>query len=452
MNTLAQIMVYRGANVSGSDRNYDNKINIRCQNLFDKLTTSQGILLFKQDGSGLEKQAVDYLVVSSAIEDDNQEIIKARQKGIPIIHRAGLLAQIANSSKCIAVAGTSGKTTITGMIGYILYLSGKDPTIINGGIIRNFCSDTCIGNALNGKSELCVIETDESDGSIVNYNPEIGVITNIALDHKPIAELQKLFERFALQVKGTLILNQDCARSNLIKCNCKRLTFGIKNNADISAKNIDISAKGTCFEVNGIAYYMRLHGLYNVYNALAAIASTKILGLDDSEISQALAEFTGIKRRLELIGEVRGIKIFDDYAHNPDKIKASIETLNPQFSRLHIIFQPHGFGPTRLLKQELIEVFSQCLRKNDILYMPEIYYAGGTVVRNISSADLVSGIQGREKQAFYITMREEIIAKIVESVVIGDAIVVMGARDDSLSEFCLMIKEAIENTKGGKDV
>ncbi|MEW6096448.1 MAG: UDP-N-acetylmuramate--L-alanine ligase [bacterium] len=436
MSALAQILVARGMKVSGSDRYYDSGLNIT---LFDKLI-SVGISMFRQDGSGVEGK-VDRVVVSTAIEEDNLDIKKAKAQNIPIIKRAELLAEIFNPAKQgIAITGTSGKTTVTAMIGFILHQLGLALTIINGGIMLNFSNDNCLGNAIIGNTELIVIEADESDGSSSLYQPAIGVITNINLDHKPLNELEGIFADFAKNTRQTLILNADCTRCMKIKD--KAITFGIKNKAEIFPKELCLEKSYMIIE--DTSFHLPLLGVHNVYNTLAAIAVVKALGVKLKEISEVLGKFKGIKRRLQFIGEQKGIKVIDDYAHNPDKIKATLQTLKLQFPRLIAIFQPHGFAPTRLLKEEFIQTFKEELRRQDILFMPEIYYAGGTVTKDISSNDIITPLQKEGLQAYYFAHREEILSQLIEKAKPKDGIVIMGARDDTLSEFCLNILEALK--------
>ncbi len=466
MSALAQILVARGAKVSGSDRYYDHGVNTA---FFNKLT-ALGISIFKQDGSGVEggvdkgvlsligpapnqKSKIEnrksitsltgvtrlVIVVSTAIEEDNPDIKKAKALNIPISKRAELLAEIFNTTKTgIAITGTSGKTTTTALTGFILHQLGLNPTIINGGVMLNFCDGNWTGNAVNGSLGLMVIEADESDGSCLCYNPAIGVITNIHLDHKPLVELEVIFNKFAGNVRETLVLNADCPRCANLKGH-QAITFGIEKKADIFPKELKLLPEGAHFVIEGSAFYLPLPGIHNVYNALAAIAVATASGIKIDCIPAVLSKFKGIKRRLQLIGEENGIKVIDDYAHNPDKIRATLATLKKQFPRLMAIFQPHGFGPTRLLKDGFIQVFKEELRKQDILFMPEIYYVGGTVAKDISSQDIIIPLQKQGIQAYYFREREEIINAVVKIIQPGDGILVMGARDETLPEFCLAL-------------
>ncbi|MFH1562382.1 MAG: UDP-N-acetylmuramate--L-alanine ligase [Nitrospirota bacterium] len=452
MSALAQILVARGVKVSGSDRYYDAEVNTT---FFDKLA-SLGISIFSQDGSGVEGKVAQgvaplagvaplTVVVSTAIETDNPDIVKAKALNIPIIKRAELLAEIFNTTKTgIAITGTSGKTTTTAMTGFILHQLGLNPTIINGGIMLDFCDGDWLGNAVHGDADLMVIESDESDGSCIRYNPAIGVITNIHLDHKPLFELEIIFNEFTGNIRETLLVNADCPSCANLKSHPQKITFGIKKKADVFAKELKLLPHGSHFVIENTAFYLPLPGIHNVYNALAAIAVVTGLGIKIDLLATVLSKFKGIKRRGQLIGEEKGIKVIDDYAHNPDKIKATLATLKLQFPRLIAIFQPHGFGPTRLLKDGFIQVFKEELRKQDILFMPEIYYAGGTVAMDISSKDIITPLQKQGIQAYYFMHRQEIIGAVAKIVQSGDGIVVMGARDETLSEFCLGILEAMK--------
>ncbi len=435
MNPLAQIFRQRGNWVGGSDRSFDRGTNAA---LFEKLQ-GLGIFLFPQDGSGITAD-LDTLVVSTAIEAQNRELEQARSLSIPIMHRADLLAQLFNSGYGIAIAGTSGKTTVTGMTASVLDAAGKDPTVINGGIIRQYESPARIGNAKGGTSDIVLIETDESDGSIVKFRPRVGVITNISKDHKELGELRQLFQAFAGSTTDTLIVNGDDREIRALGIS-KAITFGMKTANRIIVDKVQHSAHGTTFEMQGNSFHLSAPGLHNVYNAAAAIAVGLVLGLPVKAIQEGISSFAGIRRRLDIITREHGITVIDDFAHNPDKIASSIAALRSMGERLIVIFQPHGYGPTRFLLSELAASFSASLNSSDLLFLLPIYDAGGTADRSITSADLAQKIHG--PKTYCAAGRKEVIEQVAGIVTAGDVIAVMGARDDTLSEFAQAIAEAI---------
>jgi UDP-N-acetylmuramate--alanine ligase len=441
MSAIAQVLKEQGHNVSGSDRNHDKQIT---PHVFSRLI-SQGIPLHQQDGSCI-KEDIDFVVVSSAIEEDNPEIKKARTFHTTIIKRADLLAEMFNHKYGIAVGGTNGKTTVSCMISFILDYASLSPTFIVGGCIKNYINDRHLGNAKTGTSEIIVIEADESDGSIVLYTPHISVITNISKDHKPIEEIAQMFETFSQNTSETLIMNADCPHLRRLPVKHKNIiTYGINNDAVVSAKNIIQKPFQSTFYVDNQFFEINLPGAYNISNALAAIAVARSLNITDNIIANALRQFKGVQRRMDIIGEIDGVKVIDDYAHNPEKVKAAIHTIKSNCRRIIAIFQPHGYGPTSFMKEEFIDAFIKTLSPHDILFMPEIYYAGGTAKKTISSADIIKPVKESDKNAFFIEQRDDIIPEILRQARTDDCILVMGARDYTLTEYCGKIVQNLMN-------
>lgn len=435
MSSLAQILRRQGNWVGGSDRSFDGNLNRR---LFSKLQR-QGILLFPQNETSISHK-LDFLVVSSAIEKNNRELQKAKALKIPVLLRAELLANLFNASYGIGIAGTSGKSTVTGMVASILDASGSDPAVINGGIIKQYVSKNIVGNAKAGSSDIMVSEVDESDSSILYFFPQIGVITNISKDHKELDELKELFQTFASNTAKHLIVNGDCPTSGSIQSK-GALTFGLGESCFIKAENVVTLEKGTRFDFKGLPFRLNVPGLHNLYNALASISVAVALNIPLKIIQKGLASFRGIKRRLDLVGRKNGIIVIDDFAHNPDKINASISYLKEMGKRLFIIFQPHGYGPTRFLLKELGLTFSSALRPSDFLLCLDIYDAGGTADRQITSLDLLGVVKG--PRTVYVKSRKEAVGFVGQRVQNGDVIAVMGARDDTLSGFARKILREI---------
>ncbi|MCB1530784.1 MAG: UDP-N-acetylmuramate--alanine ligase [Rhodospirillales bacterium] len=443
MLPLALIVHGQGAGVSGSDRSYDQGKNPEKFEYLEK----QGIALFPQDGSGL-KAGMSALVVSTAVEDHIPDIKVAKDLGIPVIHRARLLADLFNGARTkVAVAGTSGKTTVTGMTGFALQELGRAPTVMNGGIFRNYSRENPYGSALVGAGEIFVTEADESDGSIALYEPDIAVLNNVALDHKPLEELKPLFETF-LKRAGTAVVNFDNEAARLLAKDHPGtvIGFGLDGaEASLTARDVTFSPDDVTatilFEGQEAGLKIGLPGRHNLLNALAAIGALAALGISLEESCAVLARFTGIRRRMELVGCKNGVTVMDDFAHNPDKIAATLQSLRRFPGRKIVFFQPHGYGFLKQLHMPLAGSFSAHLDAEDVLYLVEPYYAGGTVDRSIGSKDLAAQINGPHVDL--CADREEVRAHILSIARGGDRIIVMGARDDTLSDFAREIYAAL---------
>ncbi|MGL4853641.1 MAG: UDP-N-acetylmuramate--L-alanine ligase [Lentisphaeria bacterium] len=441
MSALAQLLQASGAAVCGSDRGFDQG---NAAALVSKLQ-EQNIKLYRQDGSG--PMIGDIIVVSTAVEESVLDIISARALGLEIIHRSELLARIFNEKRGIAVGGTSGKSTVTAMIGHILYILKHSPTIVNGAEMPIFTNEKWYGNCYAGKSEVMVIEADESDGSIVNYQASIGIINNISKDHKSLSELREIFMIFANNCKR-LVINADCVENHYLleSESSKVTTFGIvSEGVDFKASEIVRVGNAMSFKINGAEFYLPQIGNHNIENVLAAVATCSIFGYSLKEMATALSSFGGISRRMQLIGIHDGITVIDDFAHNPDKVRAVLEAVGENSGRLHVIFQPHGYGPTKFLFEEFVSAFVKNSRGEDVLYFPEIYYAGGSASKEISSADLVREIVKQGREAKFISKRENIIPSLVSEVKSGDLVLILGARDVTLGEFAKNVFNAIKN-------
>ncbi len=435
MSALAQYLCRCGANVFGSDRSFDQGQNASVCNALQK----QGITIVNQNGRGVTSN-VDVLIVSSAIEPTISDVAAAQKLNIPITTRAELLAEIFQSfPRRIAVAGTSGKSTVTAMIGHILTVAGKDPTVINGAAMAPDISDPGIGNVRTGNSDLCVIEADESDGSIANYTPTLSVLTNMGLDHKSMPELRQLFGDFLTRATAGAVINRDCAESMQLAHPAHTTTFSMcDSSADLYTSAVQPAPQGMAYPLQEKTYTLPMPGEHNIANALAAIAGASILGIAINEAATALQSFGGVRRRLETIGcSSNGVRVMDDFAHNPDKVTASLNALKSQQGRLRVFFQPHGYAPLRLFLDPLSEAFSGGLSHDDLLVVSPVYYAGGTVAsREVTSEDLVNAVRARGANARLATDRKEALAWLCDGIAPGDCIVVMGARDDTLTDFC----------------
>ena len=439
MSSLAQILKYQGNDVYGSDRNFDLGRDLQNKSKLEEI----GIKIFPQDGSYVSKD-IDFLCVSTAVEDSIPDVKKAKSLGIKIKTRPQLLAEVFHQYKYgVAIAGTSGKTTTTAMVGYILDKAEMCPCMVNGGLLKDYSENKGIPNIIYNKGDVCVVEADESNGSIDLYNPFASVITNISEDHKSLDELEELFSRFANRTSNGVVFNDDydlCRK--IIK---KGISFSLKNpKADFYASDIVALPEGTQYVFRGKTFTLKLIGDFNVGNALAAIATVNLLGVDVFQAAEILQDFSGTKRRLEVIGTKNGITLIDDFAHNPDKVKASVSALRKYTGRLIVIFQPHGFGPMRSLGKEIMQNYAKFLSDDDIFVMPEIFFVGGTVTKDISSEDFINYIKAQGKEnAYFFADWKELEDFVVNQASEGDRIIVMGARDNSLTDFCYRILERV---------
>ncbi|KIL97671.1 UDP-N-acetylmuramate--alanine ligase [Paramagnetospirillum magnetotacticum MS-1] len=440
MLPLALIVHARGHKVAGSDRSLDQG---RLAPKFEYLQ-GLGIRLFPQDGSGITDPA-QVLVTSAAVEDTVPDVVAARAQGAPMLTRPQLLARLFNASTLpIGIAGTSGKSTTTGMLGWVLERCGQRPTVMNGAVMKNFVRpDSPFSSALVGAGPAFVAEVDESDGSIANYTPQIALVNNIALDHKSMDELRRLFADFTAKARiAVLNLDNDETAALAATLPADRLrTYSLNDTgADLRAEDITPAPDGIGFtarEKNGQAVAVKLlvPGRHNVANALAALAAARAAGLGLEESARALGEFSGVRRRLETVGSRGGVTVIDDFAHNPDKIAATLATLHDWPGRLLVMFQPHGFGPLRLMKDEFVACFAGKLGPDDVLIMPDPVYFGGTVDRSVTSDHIAEAVTARGHKALAIPERAACGDALVKMARPGDRIVIMGARDDTLSLF-----------------
>jgi len=439
MLPLAMIVQARGAVIEGSDRALDQG---RTPEKFDWLR-AHGVTLHPQDGSGVTR-ADQTVIATGAIEETVPDIGAARRAGATIKTRPELLSELFNAAPTsVGVAGTSGKSTITGMIAWILHQTGREPTVMNGAVMKNFAdADHPFASALIGGPDLFVSEVDESDGSIARYDPTVAVVSNISLDHKSMEELRDLFGGFTARAT-TAVLNLDNPETAALAQTLpagKAITFGLgEEKADLSAHDLQPLPTGMRFRlIEGWSEHdvvLNVPGAHNVANALAALGATRALGVSTAEAVKALETFAGIRRRMEVVGTAGDITVIDDFAHNPDKIAATLKTLHAFDGRLLILFQPHGFGPLKLMKSEFIDGFAGLMREDDVLLMPEPVYYGGTTDRSVGSEDIASGVRAAGRQAEALATRADCGDRIVAIAKPGDRIIVMGARDDTLSTF-----------------
>ena len=441
MLPLAAIVKARGASVSGSDRALDQG---RTGEKFDYLR-SLGVDLHPQDGSGLVSED-QILVASAAVEDTVPDVAAANRLGITRMTRAELLSTLFNAApSTIAVGGTSGKSTTTAMIGWILHAAGRRPTIMNGAVMKNFVPESGpFASAVTGDGELFVSEVDESDGSIALFKPTIAVLNNITLDHKSMEELRILFTDFIGKAERAVINLDDEEAAQLADGVGKVLTYSLYDeSADIVASADEPLPAGIAFSAGYKDLTARIElampGQHNVSNALAALCCAVAAGVDFQTAATALNKFIGVGRRFDVIGEAAGVTVIDDFGHNPDKIAATLATLQAFPGRLLVMFQPHGYGPLRKMHGEFVDCFIDHLSAEDLLILPEPVYYGGTVDRSVTSKDIVDGVSAGGRKAHAFDTRDQCGDWLVENARAGDRIVVMGARDDTLPAFAARV-------------
>ncbi len=434
MLPLATIVAARGAAVAGSDRSRDQG---RSADKFGWLE-SRGIALFPQDGSGVA--AGQTLVASAAVEDSVPDVAAANALGLARLTRADLNAALFNEAeRAIGVGGTSGKSTVTGMIGWILESAGRKPTVMNGAVMRNFAAEGApFASALVGDTATYVSEVDESDGSIALYHPDVAVVTNISLDHKSLDELHRLFGDFAAKAR-VAVINADDPESVPLLAGNNVLRFGFSEAAAIRGSDFEPLAEGCRFSVHfaGDRHEVRLRmpGRHNAANALAAIAAARAVNIPVAQSIVALSEFAGLARRYEVLGQAGGVTVIDDFAHNPDKVAATLAAAAELPGRALLFFQPHGYGPLRQMGKELAASFAKGMRDGDKLFISDPVYFGGTVDRSSGSEALVADIVGDGGDAVHLGTRTECGAALLDEARAGDRILILGARDDTLTEF-----------------
>lgn len=438
ISPLEQIMVLKGYSVYGTDYSFDiGKDAKRKQALADA-----GIKIVHQDGSAITDD-VEFLCVSAAIKDSNPDVKKAKEKNIPIKFRSDLLKDIFSQYPYgIAVGGTAGKTTTTAMIGYVLQTLNRKPCMINGGALCNFQNQKGIPNYIYNEGDICVIEADESDGSITKYQPFVGIINNISHDHTSMEQLMEYFASFAANSKN-IVINLDCPNASKITHTSYK-TFSTKDpKADFYVSNIKATPTGVEYVFQGKTFHLQMLGAFNVSNALATISACSFLGIDPLICAKTLEGFLGIKTRLEKIGTKNNITIYNDFAHNPSKIRASLEALKSYDGRIIAMYQPHTPFSAINTGSEMAQEIADVLEENDVMILQEIYELTKDDI-GITSDNIVKEIVNNgHKNAFFLPTKADTKNYIINNAKSGDRIIIMGAHDNSLADFCKELLEAI---------
>jgi UDP-N-acetylmuramate--alanine ligase len=430
MSAIAQYLKYSGHNVSGSDRQF---VEGEFNETKDALV-KEGILCFPQNSSGIN-DALDIVVVSTAIEDTVPEVLAAKQLGKKIIKRSELLASIAMEKRTIAVGGTSGKSTTTAMLFEILDHAGLKPSIIGGAGLTRLIDQGKIGNAAFGEGEWLILEADESDGSIVQYHPEIGLLLNVDKDHQEIEALMNLFSIFKNNSNHFIVNLSHPLSASLSASSNFDFSYTDSSINKIQATGFIQTGVSISFYIHDVLFSMNLIGKHNMENALAAIAVAASIGVPYKVSAEALNNYKGIYRRHQVYGVKDGVTLIDDFAHNPVKCARSIDACQPISEKLIAWFQPHGYGPTKFLRHDFVSELTKVMRPQDEIWMSEIYYAGGTAVKDISAGDLINDLKSKGINAFFVSDRERLIENIRPHLTSSTTLLLMGARDPSLGGF-----------------
>ncbi|MEW6740415.1 MAG: UDP-N-acetylmuramate--L-alanine ligase [Nitrospirota bacterium] len=439
VSAIAGFMADKGHIISGSDRAFDKNP----EHPLYKLLKSKGICIVPQDGNGIDS-SFDFSVFSTAVEHDQPEFLKAKSLGIPIKTRPEYLSEIVLDFKTIAVAGTSGKSTTSGMLAFLMQKFGLNPNFIGGGRVKQFKTGTNPGNSITGSSDILVIEACESDGTIVNYKPEHSIILNLDLDHHSIDKTAMMFETLVKNTADKIVVNAD--DDNLKDIDIKdTITFSIDSPSNYKADNIIYKPFSTDFSLKETKFNLSIPGRHNLYNALSCIAILSETGIPIKDIAGVLHEFKGIERRFDIHLNDGKRLVIDDYAHNPHKISSLMQTMKNIKEKICYIFQPHGFAPTLMMKNEYIEAFTENLRDTDHLILLPIFYAGGTVSKDISSHDLADGVKAKGKSVEVVEDRNVILKRLNDQINGYNNYVIFGARDETLSDLARGIADLIRS-------
>ena len=440
MSALAQFLKGMGKEVSGSDRFFKEGEYNETREKLERC----GIRCHPQDGSGMDG-SFDCVVATTAVEDSVPEMVKARALGMPVLRRSELLAMITESFRTIAVGGTSGKSTTTAMIYEILCHAGLEPSVISGAGLVRLIEQGLIGNAAVGSGGWLVIEADESDGSIVQYHPAIGLLLNIDKDHKDLDALERIFITFRENSERFCVNAGQPMASRLSKLPSDDFGCIPGGTVGYAATDFVQTGLGIDFRVNGVPFHLEAIGRHSMENALAAVTAASLAGVPLETSAEALAGYRGIHRRHQVIGSSHGVLLIDDYAHNPVKCARSIQACQPLADRVIAWFQPHGYGPTKFLRADFVREIADVLRPGDQIWMSEIFYAGGTAVKDISAADLIEDLRDRGADAHFVEDRNLLADSVLPHLGRGGVLLLMGARDPSLEDFSRQVWRRLQS-------
>jgi UDP-N-acetylmuramate--alanine ligase len=426
MSGIAEVLLNLGYRITGSD--------VRRNDSIERLERLGAKVAIGHEPANVEGAHV--VVYSSAVARDNVEVHVARQRGIPVIPRAEMLAELMRLKYGIAIAGTHGKTTTTSMVGAVLGAAGLDPTVVVGGRIHGLGA-----NARLGQGEFLVAEADESDGSFLKLSPTIAVVTTVDAEHldhyADLDAIRAAFQEFVNKVPfygaAVLCLDQPNIQQMIPAVDKRVITYGLESGADFTARRLAFSGTSSRFEVLHRGRVLgegtlQIPGRHNVLNALAAVAVGLDLEVPFAAIQEALAGFAGVQRRFQIRGEARGILVVDDYGHHPAEIRATLAAAKAGFDRRVItVFQPHRYTRTLHLRQEFLTAFYQ----SDVLLVMDIYAAGEAPIEGVNARDLAEGIgaHGHREVHYVDGDREGILDFLVSSTRPGDLVLTLGAGD-----------------------
>ena len=426
MSGIAEVLLNMGFRVSGSDLKRS-EVTARLEALGAKI----------YEGHAAENINGAHVVVrSTAVREENPEIVEARRRSIPVIPRAEMLAELMRlKPHTVAVAGSHGKTTTTSMVATVLAQAELDPTVVVGGVVGAMGS-----NARVGKSDLMVVEADESDRSFLMLTPTFAVVTNIDREHMDhytdMTDVRKCFADFVNKVPfygaSILCLDDPHVQAVIPEVVRRRITYGLSAQADIAAREVRYDKQfGSVFQVRreGEAVgevSLQVPGLHNIYNSLAAVAIGLELEVPFDTIAGALAEFTGVNRRFQLKGEAAGVIVVDDYGHHPTEIRATLVAakLGSRGRRMVVLFQPHRYTRT----QDLMDEFARSFNNADVLMVTDIYAASEDPIEGVTAETLVGAVRRfGHKDARYVGTIEEATQALLEEVRPNDMVITLGA-------------------------
>ena len=451
MSGIAEILAELGYSVQGSDQSENNNVR-RLRSLGIDVKTPQ-------HPDNLEHAAL--VVKSTAIKDDNVELVEARQRFLPVVHRAEMLGELMRLRWSVAVAGTHGKTTTTSLVATLLHSASIDPTVINGGIISSWGS-----NARLGAGDWMVVEADESDGSFSRLKPTVAIVTNIDpehLDHHGSVEnLELAFAQFVASIPfygfASLCIDHPSVQKLIPTISDRRvITYGLSTNADIRAVNLHNDKENMIFDVQlserlGLAgekidnVIFPMLGEHNVQNCLAAISVCVEMGINPDIIKQGLNQFKGVGRRFDIKGEADGITVIDDYGHHPVEIKAALSAgrMRCPDHKLIAVVQPHRYSRLR----DLFEDFCACFNDADLVFVTDVYAAGEAPIEGYEKHDLVEGLRAHgHRGAFALDDKEQLAGLIARQADSGDLVMCLGA--GSISQWAAELPASLAAIKGG---
>ncbi|OEC98151.1 MULTISPECIES: UDP-N-acetylmuramate--L-alanine ligase [unclassified Rhizobium] len=449
MSGIAEVLHNLGHRVQGSDQSESANV----QRLRDK-----GIPVHighKAENLG----DAEVVVVSTAIKKSNPELVAAREKLLPVVRRAEMLAELMRFRSAIAIGGTHGKTTTTSLVATLLEAGGLDPTVINGGIINAYGT-----NARMGEGEWMVVEADESDGTFLKLPADVAVVTNIDPEHLDhygnFDAVRAAFRQFVENVPfygfGVMCIDHPEVQSLVSRIEDRKvITYGENPQADVRFSNVRIDGTRSLFDIEirrrrtGKVIQIKdlimpMPGRHNISNATAAVAVANRLGISSEAIAKGLASFGGVKRRFTLTGEWNGVKVFDDYGHHPVEIKAVLKAAREACKgRIIAVHQPHRY--TRL--SSLFEEFAACFNDADSIFLAPVYAAGEDPIEGVDSQTLVSRIKaGGHRDARYLPSQEDLAAMVAEIARPGDFVVLLGA--GSITYWAASLPKELEGLSG----